>query len=235
MNQFFYSDNISKDIIILSDEEAKHALKVLRKNQGDKIFVVDGKGSLYETALESDNINKCRLKILDEHKKFEKPNHYIHIAIAPPKSHDRIEWFVEKSVEIGIQEISFINTHRTERNNIKLNRIKKRAISSMKQSLQAYLPKINDMINFQDLINNCNNLDKYVGYLRAENVKFLSHVAKLENNYCVLIGPEGDFTSEEIDGALELGFQCISLGKARLRTETAGIAACHVLNILNQK
>jgi len=234
MNQFFYSDNIFNDNIILSDEEACHVLKVLRKNQGDKIFVVDGKGGLYETALESDDINKCRLKILDEHKEFGKPNHYIHIAISPPKSHGRIEWFVEKSVEIGIQEISFIHTHYTERNNIKLNRIKKQAISSMKQSLRAYLPKINDMINFQDFINNCNNIEKYVGYLKAKNVKFLSHVSKLENNYCVLIGPEGDFTLEEIDDALDSGFQCISLGKSRLRTETAGMVACHALNMLNQ-
>ena len=234
MNQFFYSDKISNDNIILSDEEAYHALKVLRKNQGDKIFVVDGKGGLYETALESDNIKKCRLKILDEHKEFEKPNHYIHIAISPPKNHGRIEWFVEKSVEIGIQEISFIHSHCSERNNIKLNRIKNRAISSMKQSLRAYLPKINDMINFQDFINNCNNLEKYVGYLKDDNVKLLSNVSKSENNYCVLIGPEGDFTLEEIDDALDSGFQCISLGKSRLRTETAGMVACHALNILNQ-
>ena len=235
MNQFFYSDNISNDIIILSEEESRHVLKVLRKNLGDKIFVVDGKGGLFETIMESDDIDQCRLKILDVHKEFEKPSHYIHIAISPPKSHDRIEWFVEKSVEIGIQEISFIHTHCTERNNIKLNRIKKRAISSMKQSLRAYLPKINDMINFQDFINNCNNLGKYVGFLKSKNVKLLSHVSKSENNYCVLIGPEGDFTLEEINNALDFGFQCISLGKARLRTETAGMVACHTLNILNQK
>ena len=234
MNQFFYSDNIFNDNIILSDEEAYHVLKVLRKNKGDKIFVVDGKGGLYETALESDNINKCRLKILDEHKEFEKPSHYIHIAISPPKNHGRIEWFVEKSVEIGIQEISFIHSHCSERNNIKLNRIKNRAISSMKQSLRAYLPKINDMINFKDFINNCNNLEKYVGYLKDDNVKLLSNVSKSGNNYCVLIGPEGDFTLEEIDDALDSGFQCISLGKSRLRTETAGMVACHALNMLNQ-
>jgi 16S rRNA (uracil1498-N3)-methyltransferase len=104
----------------------------------------------------------------------------------------------------------------------------------MKQSLRAYLPKINDMINFQDFINNCNNLEKYVGYLKDDNVKLLSNVSKSGNNYCVLIGPEGDFTLEEIDDALDSGFQCISLGKSRLRTETAGMVACHALNILNQ-
>ena len=166
---------------------------------------------------------------------FGKPNHYIHIALAPPKSHDRTEWFVEKAVEIGIQEISFILTENSERNNIKLNRIKARAVSSMKQSLKAYLPQINDILSIDDFVETCSNSEKYVGYLGNENANFLSTSAKPDNNYCVLIGPEGDFIPEEVDMELNCDFQIISLGKSRLRIETAGIAACHILNIINEK
>ena len=233
MTQFFYSDHIFDESVILPEDEAHHVLKVLRKNQGDTILIVDGKGGWFETVLESDNINNCKLRIIERKEEFGKPNHYIHIAIAPPKSHDRAEWFVEKAVEIGIQEISFIYTQYSERNNIKLNRIKKRATSSMKQSLKAYLPQINDMIPYRDFIETCSNSEKYVGYLGNENTDFLSSISKPSNNYCVLIGPEGDFMEEEVEGALRFGFQCISLGKSRLRTETAGLVACHILNFMN--
>ena len=235
MTQFFYSNQVFNETIILPEYEAHHALKVLRKNLGDTIIIVDGKGGWYETVLESDNIKNCKLSIVNRKEAFGNPNHYIHIAIAPPKSHDRAEWFVEKAVEIGIQEISFVLTEHSERNNIKLNRIKSRAISSMKQSLKAYLPQINDMLTFNDFVETCSNSLKYIGYMRDENMNFLSGISKPSNNYCVLIGPEGDFMPEEVEQALTLGFQCISLGKSRLRTETAGLAACHILNIINEK
>jgi len=235
VNQFFYSDNIFDETIILPKEEAHHALQVLRKNIGDTIITVDGKGGLYESIIDSDNVNNCKLKIISKKDNYEKPNHYIHIAIAPPKSHDRLEWFVEKSVEIGIQEISFIHTQYSERKNIKLNRVIRRATSSMKQSLKSYLPIINDLIPFSSFISSCSNAEKYIGYLGIEGSKFLSNTIYKEKNYCVLIGPEGDFIPEEVNEASSFGFQCISLGKNRLRTETAGIAACHILNIMNEK
>jgi len=234
MTQFFYSDHVFNETIILPEDEAHHALKVLRKHQGDTIIVVDGKGGWYETVLETEKIHNCKLKIVDRKKEFGKPNHYIHIAIAPPKSHDRAEFFVEKAVEIGIQEISFILTQYSERNNIKFNRIISRAISSMKQSLKAYLPQINEILSIDDFVETCSNSEKYVGYLINKNTNFLSRIAKPDNNYCVLIGPEGDFMQEEVDLALSCDFQTISLGKSRLRTETAGIAACHILNIINE-
>ena len=129
MTQFFYSDHVFDKTIILPEDEAHHALKVLRKHKGDSIIVVDGKGGWYETVLETDKIQNCKLKIVNRKENFGKPNHYIHIAMAPPKSYDRTEWFVEKAVEIGIQEISFVLSQYAERNNIKLNRIKKRAVS----------------------------------------------------------------------------------------------------------
>ena len=152
MDQFFYSTQIYDDFIILPEDESLHALTVIRKNIGDQLLVVDGKGGLYKTCIDSDNIQSCRLNIVSVEKDFGHRNYYIHIAIAPTKSHDRVEWFVEKAVEIGVQEISFILTDYSERKNIKLNRINKRAISSMKQSLKAFLPKINDIVMFGDTI-----------------------------------------------------------------------------------
>ena len=235
MTQFFYSDHIFDETIILSEDEAYHALKVLRKHQGDSIIVVDGQGGWYETVLETDKIQNAKLRIVDRKEEFGKPNHYIHIAIAPPKSHDRAEWFVEKAVEIGIQEISFVLTQFSERDSIKLNRIKGKAVSAMKQSFKAYLPHINDILSISDFIETCSNSEKYIGYLGNGNTNVLSKSASPGNNYCVLIGPEGDFMPEEVEQTLTLGFRCISLGESRLRTETAGIAACHILNLINEK
>ena len=152
IKQFYYSDNIFDDTIILSEDEAHHVLKVLRKQIGDKLIVVDGKGNKYHAVLEEADIMNCKLTIIDKEEEFGKKDYYIHIAISPPKSHDRLEWFIEKSVEIGVQEISFISTQYSERNNIKLNRIKKTAISAMKQSSKSYLPRINDMETIDNLM-----------------------------------------------------------------------------------
>ncbi len=234
MDHFFYSNKIFDGRIHLEDDEAYHALKVLRKKQGDNIFVVNGLGSLFSTVIEEGDVSNCMLKVMEEKENYQKPNHHIHIAIAPTKSHDRMEWFVEKAVEIGIQEISFLQTKRTERKNIKIDRIKKRAISSMKQSLKAFLPFINEFIDYEDFLKTCNNNHKYVGYLGHGDVEKLSKVCKTNDDYCVMIGPEGDFTEQEIIDALDSGFNCISLSESRLRTETAGLMACNILNIINQ-
>ena len=235
MDQFFYSTQIYEDNINLPEDEAHHAMKVLRKHKGDKIVVVDGNGGWYECVIESEEIQNCRLHIGDKREKFGFREHYIHIGIAPPKSHDRVEWFVEKAVEIGVQEISFILTDQSERRNIKLERIVKRAISSMKQSLKAYLPKINDIIPVNDFMINCSNEEKFIGFVKDDQSSHLFQTASSNNNYCVLIGPEGGFTSSEFNAAQDIGFQSVSLGDSRLRTETAGLTACHILNLVNIK
>ena len=235
MDQFFYSTQIYEDNIILPEDEAHHALKVLRKHKGDKIVVVDGNGGWFECVIVSEKIQNCRLLIEDKQEKFGLQEHYIHIGIAPPKSHDRVEWFVEKAVEIGVQEISFILTDQSERKNIKLERILKRTIASMKQSLKAYLPKINDIIPIKDFMINCSNKKKFIGYVEDDQNSHLFQTANSNNDYCILIGPEGGFTSSEFKTAEEFGFKSVSLGKSRLRTETAGLAACHILNLVNIK
>ena len=235
MDQFYYSTQIYDDFIILPKDEALHVLKVLRKKTGDKITVVDGKGGLYETCIRSENIQNFRLNIISVDKKFGHQNYYIHIGIAPPKNHDRVEWFVEKAVEIGIQEISFILTDHSERKNIKLSRIEKRAVSSMKQSLKAFLPKINDIVPLKDLMKICSNDEKYIGYLNKGKNNHLIQSATPQSDYCMLIGPEGDFSSSEINESQEFGFKPVSLGDNRLRIETAGLVACHILNLVNEK
>ena len=162
------------------------------------------------------------------------PPYYIHIAIAPTKSHDRVELFVEKAIEIGVQEISFILTEHSERNNIKLNRINKCSISAMKQSLKAYLPIINDMVAMTDFMKSCRNSEKFIAYLKEDENNHLIYSTTKGTDCCILIGPEGDFTSTEIDESFEYEFKPVSLGDNRLRTETAGITACHVLNLVNE-
>ena len=234
MEQFFYSTQIYDDSIILPEDEALHALKVLRKKNGDQVTVVDGKGNLYYTSIDTENIKDCRLSIISEEQDYGRPNYYIHIGIAPPKSHDRVEWFVEKSIEIGVQEISFILTDNSERNNVKLNRIGKRAVSAMKQSLKAYLPKINDIAPIKDFMKICRNSEKYIAHLNEDENTHLINSKTVANDYCILVGPEGDFASSEIKESAEYGFKPVSLGNNRLRTETAGIAACHIFNLVNE-
>ena len=235
MSHFFYSDQVFDNTILLPADEAHHALKVLRKKQGDNIIIVDGNGGWYNASFNNEDIMNCKLTIIEKKENFSMPNQYIHIAIAPPKSHDRIEWFVEKAVEIGIQEITFIISQYSERNDVKLNRIKKRSISSMKQSLGAYLPRINSMISFDQFVKDCTHSEKYIGYLGSQSKIFLPNIANPENDYSIIIGPEGGFTMEEVEHAKNYAFQMVSLGKNRLRTETAGIIACHILNIINEK
>ena len=235
MDQYFYSTQIFEDFIILPEDEAHHALKVLRKKIGDKITIIDGKGGVYESAFENVNALNCRLKIININNNNRLPNYSIHIGISPPKSHDRLEWFIEKVVEIGIREISFILTDNSERKNVKLNRILKRTISSMKQSLRAYMPKINDLVPVKEFMENCINSEKFIAHLGEEENYHLIKLAPAQSDYCILIGPEGDFSSSEIKNSQKFGFLPVTLGNNRLRTETAGVAACHILNLVNEK
>ena len=231
--QLYYSTNIIDDIIILSEDEAHHCLTVLRKRRGDTIDVVDGKGGWYKAIIEDENIKECNLKIISQKNNYGEKKHHIHIAIAPTKSHDRLEWFIEKTVEIGIQEITFLDTGNSNRKDVKMSRINKVALSAMKQSFKAYIPQVNPIIAINDFITASNFDNKYIGCFE-EGRALLQNIAKPNQEYCVIIGPEGDFSLDEIDFAKEYGFQTISLGSSRLRTETAGVAACHILNIINE-
>ncbi len=233
MSQYFYSTEIYDEIINLSQDEAFHAIKVLRKKIGDQIHIVDGKGNLFLTEIESEDIQNCQLKIISIHENFGKKDYNVHLAIAPPKSHDRLELFIEKVVELGVNEISFILTDFSERNNVKLNRIDKCTLSAMKQSLKTYLPKVNDIVSFSDFINNCTNKEKYIAHLNESKNNHLFQSASRKSDYCILVGPEGGFSDIEISESQKYNFKSVTLSDSRLRIETAGIVACSILNMIN--
>lgn len=229
----FYSPNIGDDTFFLEEEESKHAVRVLRLKEKDKIIVVDGKGGFYQTEITKADPKKCALNILHSEKSYEKKDYFIHVAIAPTKNIERIEWFLEKSVEIGIDKISFIQCQRSERKTINIERLEKIAINAMKQSLKAYLPQLSEMISFKDFLNSKLEDHKYIGHLEEVEKKDLFKTAPKKGSYCVLIGPEGDFSAEEIEKAKSKEFIPVTLGNSRLRTETAGLVSCHTLNLIN--
>lgn len=232
----FYTPTISPTdtTFTLDEAESKHAIKVLRLNAGDKINLVDGKGTFFDAEITQAHAKKCELKITTTTKEINtKPS--IHVAIAPTKNTDRLEWFVEKVTEIGITEITPLICQRSERKVLKIDRLEKTAIAAMKQSLKATLPKINEPITFKEFIKNTpNQPNLFIAHCLDNTEKHLNEVCTKNKETLVLIGPEGDFTKEEIELATKNHFKPISLGKSRLRTETAGIVACHTINLLNE-
>ena len=226
----FFQPNISQNYF-LDIEDSRHCVKVLRKTIKDIIYIVDGTGGLYECEITNANDKKCEFKVISEQKNYQQRNSYLHIAIAPTKNAERLEWFIEKCVEIGIDEVSLILTKHSERKHQKIDRLEKIAISAMKQSLKAYLPKINNLVPFSEFLKTVNQEQKFLAHL-TDDSKPLIRLLKPQSSYCILIGPEGDFSNEEILLARHEKFEWITLGNARLRTETAGIVACTISNNL---
>jgi len=228
----FYQPQLAQGILHLDADESRHAVKVLRKKKEDRITITDGKGFFYEAVIDNPNPHQCTFAV--NNKIQESPKNFtIHIAISPTKNADRIEWFVEKAVEFGIDEITLLECDHTERQHIKIDRLEKMAISAMKQSLKAKLPTIHALTTFRNLTQNAGAIEKYIAHVDSENPNQLKKLVGRGSSYLVLIGPEGDFSREELTLAESLGFKKISLGPSRLRTETAGLAACHILNLAN--
>lgn len=232
MKNLFYQPNISQGVLYLDPEESRHCTKVLRKRAGDTLHVTDGKGFLHTCKITDANPDKCVFKI--ESSEQEKPKNFrIHIAIAPTKNPDRTEWFVEKAIEIGVDEISFLACENSERTTVKTERIEKLAISALKQSLKTTFTKIHSIRTLQEFISASSSSEKFIAYVDQANPYELFQVAKPKNSYTVLIGPEGDFSPDELELALKQGYKKVALGPSRLRTETAGVVACHTLNLIN--
>ncbi len=211
-----------------------HCVRVLRKRAGDKIFVIDGKGSLFAATIEHADKKACLAKITELIKQDESRPYYLHIAIAPTKNISRFEWFLEKATEIGIDEITPILCEHSERKTIRPDRLEKILLSAAKQSLKAALPKLNDLIPIADFVKaEQPDVEKYMGWCEEETTKLLKNQYQAGKNACILIGPEGGFSPREVDMAQDNGFQTISFGESRLRTETAGLAACFTINLLN--
>jgi len=222
----FYTENFGPENNQLSDEEAKHCLRVLRRQQGDIIQVTNGSGELFTGTLDIFG-KKAFVNITDTEQIHKTRDYYLHIAIAPTKNMDRLEWFLEKCTEIGIDEISLLLTAHSERKKIRFDRVEKIVLSAMKQSHQMHLPKCNDLISYKQFIEqDFSEYQSFICHCENEFTKKNLKAYPTQKKILILIGPEGDFSLDEIKKADQLGFKGLDLGINRLRTETAGIVAC---------
>ncbi len=230
----FYTPDITSDIYVLNEEESKHCSKVLRLNQGDIIHLIDGKGGLYEAQITGITKKNVQLQVISQQQEFGKRNHHLHIAIAPTKNMDRLEWFLEKATEIGIDEITPIICQRSERKLVKDERLEKVVTSAVKQSLTAYHPKINTAISFSDFMARNDEGIKLIAHCMQGEKPYVAQLIQPFQSYTLLIGPEGDFTPSEVSIALQNEYKAVTLGNTRLRTETAALAACFEVNYINR-
>ena len=234
--QLFYNPDIdaSSNTFTLTKDESRHAVRVLRLKEGKEIYITDGKGNLLKTEITNANQNACEVSVLERISNHEKRDYYIHMAVAPTKNNDRYEWFLEKATEIGIDEITPIIGQHSERKKIKLERFEKVILSAVKQSLKAYIPKINEAVKLKDFLKEDFDGDKFIAHCVEDDRKSLKSELKSGRRYLVMIGPEGDFSKEEIKIALEKGYTPVTLGNFRLRTETAALAAVHSIAFVNE-
>ena len=231
----FYTPDIQNDSYTLNEEESNHCFRVLRLNVGDLVNLIDGKGGLYTAKITSASKKAVHLVVTDVQHNFGVRNHYLHVAIAPTKNIERLEWFLEKATEIGIDEITPIICDRSERKIIKEERLEKVITAAVKQSLTAYHPKLNPAINYGQFLKLNHDGAKLIAHCEENNEKrFLNELITSQERYLVLIGPEGDFSPHEIELALQSGYKPVTLGNTRLRTETAGLAACFEVNYINR-
>lgn len=234
--QLFYNPEITDQSkqFTFDKTESRHIVRVLRKKEGDTILITNGLGDLFTSEIEIANDKRCLVKIL-ESKSHKKPwNYYLHIAIAPTKLNDRFEWFLEKATEIGVDEITPIICDHSERKILKLDRMEKIVNSAAKQSLKFHFPKLNKPITFNQFINSEFNGQLFIAHCESTSKKSLKSALKPATKTTILIGPEGDFSTKEIQQSLEHNFIPVSLGESRLRTETAGIVAVHSVNFINE-
>ena len=235
--QLFYNSEISTETKQLTFDkiESRHIVRVLRKKESDILHITNGKGFLFDAKIIIASDKKCIVEIIEVQEKPKPWNYYLHIAIAPTKNNDRYEWFLEKATEIGIDEITPIICSNSERRNIKLERFEKIIQSAMKQSLKFTLPKINEPIKFGDFINQKNEGTLCIAHCEDDNNKnLLKSVVNPSEKTTILIGPEGDFSPQEITKALAKKYIPISLGESRLRTETAGLVAVNLVSFINE-
>lgn len=229
----FYAPEI-KNNWELPEDEAAHCLRVLRLGVGSKIEITDGKGCFYKAAISSIVGKHCYVEaeeIIEQPKGWQG---HLHIAIAPTKNMDRIEWMVEKAVEIGLDELTFLSCRFSERKVIKTDRIERIVVSAMKQSLKSHKTVVNEMVDFKRFIAANSSEEKYIAHCYDSERLLLKDALTVGRNATILIGPEGDFCPEEVQTALSAGYRPISLGNSRLRTETAGLVACHTFILKNE-
>ena len=230
----FYQPDIAQPFHTLDQEESKHCIRVLRMKPGDLIQLTDGKGNRHTAELVEDNPKRCLVKIVDTHTEQEREAFHVHIAVAPTKNIGRFEWFLEKTTEIGIDEITPIICENSERKTVKNYRLQKVLVAAMKQSLKTFLPKLNEPVPFNHFIKQDFGGKKFIAYCSDQYREQLKNMYSPGQNCTVMIGPEGDFSPREIEEAMHAMYKPVSLGKSRLRTETAAVVACHTLQLINE-
>ncbi|MEO6346713.1 MAG: 16S rRNA (uracil(1498)-N(3))-methyltransferase [Aquaticitalea sp.] len=233
--QLFYNPDIDQHTkqVKFSQEEVKHIVKVLRKSVGDEMQITNGKGWLFNAEITLADIKNCVANITS--KTFQEPKSYkLHLAVAPTKMNDRYEWFLEKATEIGVDTITPVICDHSERRVIKLDRFEKIVQSAMKQSLHYHLPKLNDAVAFNDFISGEFSGQKFIAHCEETDRKSLKHELESGKDVIILIGPEGDFSSKEIELAIRAKFIPVTLGTSRLRTETAAVVACQSVAFINE-
>ncbi len=232
--QIFFTPGIAGTTYLLDETESKHAVRVLRLVDGDRISLVDGRGNFYEGKIADANPRHCQIEVMSKTGEFGKRGHYLHLAVAPTKNMDRFEWFLEKATEIGIDEITPVVCDHSERRTVKNDRMEKVIIAAMKQSVKAYLPGLNPLTPLNNVL--CRPFDgkKFIAHCYGQDKKQLKNEIKGSASNLILIGPEGDFSESEIELALKNGFIPVGLGASRLRTETAAVVACHTANLMNE-
>ena len=233
MTPIFYAPLIATDPL-LPDEESMHCTRVLRLGRGAELTVTDGRGVFYRAVIEEADTRRCRVRIVEQSEAPRPWAYGLHLAVAPTKSIDRMEWFLEKATEIGVDSVTLLRCRYSERREVKRERLQRVAVSAMKQSGQAHLPLIEGMTDFADFIaRSTTEACRLIAHCRSSELPPLSTSYHRGSNALILIGPEGDFSAEEVEMAEAAGFAGVSLGRTRLRTETAALAACHAIHVLN--
>ncbi|MEO1260578.1 MAG: 16S rRNA (uracil(1498)-N(3))-methyltransferase [Bacteroidota bacterium] len=233
----FYTHTIVGDVAYFDEIELRHCIQVLRKKPGDEILFTDGAGSIYNGRIISAGKKEFLAQIMSSEEQKKELTNDLHVAIAPTKNIDRFEWFLEKATEMGIAEITPVICKNSERRRIRPERLEKILLSAMKQSFRSFLPTLNPLVQYEEFIRSIETgteLDRFIAHCHADNLPHLFHNSQSNKSVLVMIGPEGDFDLQEIEMARKSGFVPVSLGPSRLRTETAGIAAVHIINLKNQ-
>lgn len=230
----FYSPHIEGDVFLLDEKESKHAIRVLRMVKGEKLVLIDGRGGWYEAFIEDDHPKRCSLRIKSHTPDYQPLPYQLHLAISPTKNMDRFEWFLEKATEIGISEITPLLCFRSERRQVKAERLERILISAMKQSLKAYKPILNDPLSMEAFLALEREGTKGIAHCYPSDRKGL-HDLDRSGKYTMLVGPEGDFTEEEVSLALKSGYTPFHLGESRLRTETAGVYLTTAVQLFSEK
>jgi len=233
MNQLFYTQKIENGFAVFEEEEGRHLKTVLRKKSGDLLHLTDGQGSFYEAELSETGKHQVLARIVSKTSVAPQVSDLLHIGIAPTKMMERLEWFMEKATELGVGQITPLICQRSERDNLRLDRLEKILVSAMKQSLRAWLPKLNPPTRFKDFVQQATEVQKRIAWCSEEPLQHLKNSIVASQSTVICIGPEGDFAPEEVALALSNGFQGVGLGETRLRTETAGLLAVSVFQLLN--